>query len=118
MARPLTTRWLVACLCAEWCGSCRDYRQAFESVAQELADIAQFAWTDIEDQPEVMDDLEIESFPTILIAREAELAFFGPVEPFPAALASLVRRAVAGSLGSVDDAALAELAARVRRAVA
>src|SRR4051812_27864379 len=105
MAPPLKTGWLVACLCAEWCGSCRDYRQAFESVAQELAGIAQFAWIDIEDRPDVMDDLEIESFPTMLIAREAEVAFFGPVEPLPAALASLVRSAVAGSLSLVDDAA-------------
>ena len=48
----------VACLCAEWCGTCREYRAAFEAAAG-AASSARFAWIDIEDHPDVAGDLEI-----------------------------------------------------------
>ena len=40
---------LVACLCAEWCGTCRDYREGFNLLADAHPDIC-FAWIDIENQ--------------------------------------------------------------------
>ena len=111
------SEWLVACLCAEWCGSCREYRPPFESVAREMADAARFAWIDIEDEPQVPGDLEIVSFPSLLIARDDEIYFYGAITPQPATLSRLVRRALAGELGVVRDAALAGLAARARAAI-
>ena len=46
---PADPRWLVVCLCAEWCGACRDYRQPLAAVAGEFPEHA-FAWIDIEDE--------------------------------------------------------------------
>jgi hypothetical protein len=40
---------LVVCLCAEWCGVCRDYRHSFEQVKLAIAadhPQAQFVWLD------------------------------------------------------------------------
>jgi thiol-disulfide isomerase/thioredoxin len=112
------TTWIVACLCAEWCGSCREYRATFDAAARALGADARFAWIDIEERPEVMDDLDVESFPTLLLMRDDEISFYGPVMPHASALEALVRRALEGKLGRVDDAALAGLPARVRQAVA
>ena len=108
----------VACLCAEWCGSCREYRATFEAVARDLAAHARFAWIDIEEEPEVIGDLEVETFPVLLIARGDAIAFYGSVTPHASTLAALVRRAVEGQVGPIDDAALEGLPARVRAAVA
>ena len=58
----------IACLCAEWCGSCREYRAVFDATdasgAGTSADAR--AWIDVEDHAEVLGDLEIETFPTLL----------------------------------------------------
>jgi thioredoxin-like negative regulator of GroEL len=110
--------WIVACLCAEWCGSCREYRDTFEAVARALGGQARFAWIDIEEQPDVMGDLEVESFPSLLVMRGDEIAFYGAVTPHASTLEALVRRAIAGDMRRADDPALAGLPARVREAVA
>jgi thiol-disulfide isomerase/thioredoxin len=107
----------VACLCAEWCGTCRDYRGAFDAAAAANPG-ARFAWIDIEDRPAVMGDLEVETFPTLLIADGDGVLFFGPVTPHASTLAGLVERARRGALGSVADRGIAELAARARAASA
>ena len=65
-----------------------------------------------------MDDIEVESFPTLLVMRDDEISFYGPLTPHASTLEALVRRALEGQLGRVDDAALAGLPGRVREAVA
>ena len=40
--------FLVACLCAAWCGTCRDYRAGFEALAARFPE-ARFLWLDVED---------------------------------------------------------------------
>lgn len=107
--------WIVACLCAEWCGTCRDYRPVFDEAAAR-APGARFAWIDVEDEPHVLGDLEIETFPTLLIANGEQVAFFGTVTPHAATLASLVERAMRDGLGRVSDAAIVEVARRARAA--
>lgn len=103
----------VACLCAEWCGACREYREVFERLAREAPD-ARFAWIDIEDHPEVMGDLDVETFPTLLIAEDARVAFFGPVAPHANVLAALVERARRGELAVLDAPAVEGVARRAR----
>lgn len=71
---------LVACLCAEWCGTCREYQPHFEALAQRLPEHV-FVWVDIEDFPQVTDDDDVENFPTILIQSAGEVRFFGPMLP-------------------------------------
>jgi thiol-disulfide isomerase/thioredoxin len=73
-------RILVACLCAEWCTACRDYRTVFEKVRADHPDL-QFLWVDIEDSAALLDRIEVENFPTILIGEGATPRFFGPVTP-------------------------------------
>jgi thioredoxin 1 len=71
---------LVMCLCAEWCGVCRDYREGFEAIAAQRGDIT-FHWVDIEDEPDWPESLEIESFPTVMIQRGETVLYLGPTLP-------------------------------------
>ncbi len=91
-------RPLVACLCAEWCGSCRDYRATFAALAAQFAADAEFAWIDVEDDADALGDPDIENFPTLLIADAAALRFFGPVTPQAQTAERLVREALDGAL--------------------
>jgi len=72
--------WVIACLCAGWCGSCRDYADAFAAWAERNPQ-HHFVWIDIEDQADLVGDLDIDNFPTLLIQRGAIVSFFGPMEP-------------------------------------
>lgn len=73
-------KWVVACLCAAWCGTCNDYQSGFLAWAEQHPDIV-FVWIDIEDQADVVGDLDVENFPTLLIQRGDIVAFFGTVLP-------------------------------------
>ena len=70
----------VACLCAEWCDSCREYRPGFLALAERFPQ-AEFRWVDIEDQADAADDLEVENFPTIRVMRAGEVLFHGVLPP-------------------------------------
>lgn len=72
---------LVACLCAAWCGTCREYQQAFDALADSHPEMC-FVWVDIEDHADWLDDHDIENFPTILIQDQQRHRFFGTVLPF------------------------------------
>ncbi|MEB0138063.1 MULTISPECIES: thioredoxin family protein [unclassified Undibacterium] len=71
---------LVACLCAAWCDTCTSYRLAFDQLALRHPDKC-FAWVDIEDCAELVDALDIDNFPTILIQHGDEVAFLGTMLP-------------------------------------
>jgi len=62
---------LVVCLCADWCDVCSNYRSSFEqvqaAVRQDLPQ-ARFIWLDIEDEADLLHPLDVEDFPTLLIA--------------------------------------------------
>lgn len=87
---PAEPRWLVVCLCAEWCGTCRDYREPLRAAAVEHPDHA-FAWIDIEDDAELAGDLDIETFPTLLVLNGHQVMFYGPVLPGGESLKRLLR---------------------------
>lgn len=72
--------WIVACLCAEWCDVCRQYRPSFEELAARHPD-KRFIWIDIEDQADVVGDLDVDNFPTLLIQRGDVVAFYGTMLP-------------------------------------
>ncbi|MYN02209.1 thioredoxin [Pseudoduganella sp. DS3] len=75
-------RLVVACLCAAWCGTCASYRAAFEELASRHPD-KYFLWVDIEDHADLVGDLDVENFPTLLIQRHDHVAFFGTMLPDP-----------------------------------
>lgn len=83
-------RWVV-CLCADWCGTCRDYRPVFDQVAAEHPGTS-FIWLDIEDEDQaaLVGELDIETFPTLLIADGARLRFAGPLLPHAGTLSRLL----------------------------
>jgi thioredoxin 1 len=72
--------FLVACLCAQWCGTCRDYRAGFEALAERFPE-AGFVWVDVEDEPDVADEIDVENFPTLVIQRREHVLFCGPMLP-------------------------------------
>lgn len=72
--------WWVACLCAAWCGVCRDWLPAFEQEARAHPHL-RFAWVDVEDEDQAMGEVDIETFPTLLVARGSEVLFLGPIPP-------------------------------------
>ncbi len=66
---------LVACLCAEWCGTCREYRTMFDLLAV-THPRACFVWIDVETHAELVDEFDVENFPTILIEDGLNTRFF------------------------------------------
>jgi thioredoxin 1 len=72
--------WVIACLCAAWCDTCQTYRSGFSDLASRHPD-KRFVWIDIEDEADVVGDIDVENFPTLLIQRGDDVAFFGPVLP-------------------------------------
>ncbi|HEY0201509.1 MAG TPA: thioredoxin family protein [Burkholderiaceae bacterium] len=84
-------QWWVICLCAEWCGTCREYRTAFDTVAQAHPEW-RCEWLDVEDESDLVDDLDVQTFPTLLIADGTQVRFLGPLTPHADVLARLVER--------------------------
>ena len=78
---PAAEEFLVICLCAEWCGTCRDYRAGFNALAAQFPD-TRFRWLDIEEHADEMGDLDIENFPTLFVQREQSVLFFGTMLPY------------------------------------
>jgi thioredoxin 1 len=112
-ATDLDPPMLVACLCAQWCGTCRDYAAVFAQVQAGFPS-ARFVPIDIEDEADLLDGVEIENFPTLLIARGDRLLFFGTITPHAQTLARLVQTALADALPPpAADAAIDALALRV-----
>jgi hypothetical protein len=64
----------VACLCAEWCHVCGEYRPGFLALAARFPQ-AEFRWIDIEEDPP---EQEVEDFPTIWVRRGDKTLFYGP----------------------------------------
>jgi hypothetical protein len=73
--------WWVVCLCAAWCGVCREWQPTFEVQARAHAHL-RFAWVDVEDEDEAMGDVDIETFPTLLVARGEQVLYLAPIPPF------------------------------------
>lgn len=82
--------WIVACFCAHWCGACRGWRPAFESLSDQYPDIV-FLWIDIEDHAELLGDLDIENFPSLLIQYGDIVNFFGCIHPEPVVVERLLK---------------------------
>ena len=89
--QPAQTTWWVACLCAAWCGVCREWLPQFTAHARAHPDL-RFAWVDVEDEDETMGDVDIETFPTLLVARGREVMYLAPSPPLATQFTRLVAR--------------------------
>lgn len=93
--RSLASLWdadgplVVISLCAAWCHTCAEFREAFERIADERAN-ARFVWLDIEDDHEICGDIDVDSFPTLAVFRGDVPLHFGVSTPQEAAVARLI----------------------------
>lgn len=81
--------WQVICLCADWCGTCRGWRSELAAEARLHPGVV-FSWVDIEDEADAVGDVDIETFPTLLIAHGDQARFLGPVLPHASAIGRLL----------------------------
>jgi len=107
------TGLLVACLCAQWCGSCREYQTGFWQLQPEFPG-ARFLWIDIEDQADLVDAVDVENFPTLLISVDGQLRFFGALTPQQETLRRLVRATLQTPASIPFDPELILLARRLQ----
>ena len=119
--RSAPTLWL-ACLCAAWCRTCDGYRPVLDEAAAEAAAAhpgLRVRWVDIEDEAELLGEVDIETFPTLLVADERAVRFFGPLTPQLDTLKRVLRAALAPDAAPAPVAPeVTALAARLRAAVA
>lgn len=100
----------VACLCAQWCGTCREYEPGFAGLREKFPQV-EFAWVDIEDEPDVVDELDVENFPTVVIQRGSAVVFYGTVLP----QLPLLERLIETYLDQSEDEACAYACATAER---
>ena len=87
----------IACLCAAWCRLCDEYRPMLQALAGEFMRAgvrAHWHWVDIEDEADLLGDLDVETFPTLVIADDTHVRFAGPVTPQRETLQRLLRATV------------------------
>lgn len=80
----------MVCLCAAWCGTCKQYEQTFTEMATQFPEM-RFVWLDVEDREDLVGDLDIETFPSILVAQGDQARFLGPILPQPPVLARMLQ---------------------------
>ncbi len=92
LARRLATHegLVIACYCAAWCDTCRAYRSGFEALASRMQQHV-FVWIDIEESDALLDDEEIENFPTLLVQSSRGNVFYGPMLPHAEHLERLIQ---------------------------
>lgn len=105
---------LAVAFCAQWCSTCREFRPALARLAAARPDVF-VLWLDVEDDADLLDDLELDTFPTLAIYGGATLRHYGPVLP----QASLVERLLSdrGALRTPADVptAIADLLVNIAR---
>ena len=82
---PALGEFAVICLCADWCGVCREYRDGFSDLVRQFPG-AGFYWLDIEEHADDLGDIDVENFPTLLIKRQELVLFYGTMLPTPSHL--------------------------------
>lgn len=95
---------LVACLCADWCGTCKEYLDGFATLAARYPGDC-FVWIDIETHSDYLgEDIDIENFPTVLIQPIAGGAphFYGTVLPYLDVLDRMLARGQAMPAAASD----------------
>ncbi|MDO5667155.1 MAG: thioredoxin family protein [Alcaligenaceae bacterium] len=101
---------IVVCYCAAWCRTCDSYLDAFQVLSEKFPEHV-FLWVDIEDEESLLDDLDVENFPTILIQENGTNLFFGTMLPYIGHLERMIINTQDGQIIKSDEgpAPIAEL---------
>jgi thioredoxin 1 len=87
----------IVCLCAAWCRTCDGYAPVLAQVGAELAagnPALRTHWIDIEDEADLLGDVDVETFPTLVVVGADGVRFAGPLTPQPETLRRLLRATV------------------------
>lgn len=103
-------RVTVICLCAAWCGTCREFTVLYRNVQEAVPDVL-FRWLDIEDEADQLGDVDVENFPSVLIGIDEHPVFFGVITPHQSTLERLIRSATEMKPLPLDFPERAQLAA-------
>lgn len=104
---------LVACLCAQWCGVCGEYRARFVALQAKFPEF-RFLWIDVEDEADLLHPLDVDNFPTVLLASGGEARFFGAITPQIDTLERLIRSQLqAPDARALSDQSVIDLVARI-----
>ncbi|WP_310626226.1 thioredoxin family protein [Limnohabitans sp.] len=107
-------RLFVACFCAAWCRTCDEYLHVFHTLQAQYAENADFVWVDIEDHSDVLDNIDVDNFPTLLISDAEHVYFWGTVLPHLTTASKLMGRAVSGDVRAIDAPDIFALNQRLR----
>ena len=110
----IPSRLLIACFCAAWCRTCDDYAHVVASLKEQYAPFADVVWVDIEDQAEVLDEVDVENFPTLLVSNQHQVYFWGALLPHASTAVQLIDRVLSGKIQVITDVAIAQLDRRLR----
>jgi len=108
------SRLLIACFCAAWCRTCDDYAHVVTSLKDQYAPFADVVWVDIEDHAEVLDEVDVENFPTLLVSDRHQVYFWGTLLPHASTVTQLIDRVLSGKIQGVTDTAITQLDRRLR----
>ncbi|WP_114652174.1 thioredoxin domain-containing protein [Polynucleobacter necessarius] len=100
--------------CAEWCGSCREFKEHFNSIN---ADGLSKVWLDIEDEASLINEINIDNLPTILaVSDDGHTYFFGEIPPNKTFLEKILQDISLGKLApSTIPKPLADLVATIAK---
>ncbi len=100
-------RRVVVVLCAAWCRTCEAYGPVFERL-RETYPALQWHWVDVEDEAEIVGEIDVQTFPTLVIADDGRPWFAGPVLPRAEAARQLLAQPLGGPRTVLDDSELYE----------
>lgn len=108
----------VACLCAAWCRTCDAYGDTLHGVMAGFVEQGLChapRWIDIEDEADLVGELDIQTFPTLVVYDDRHLRFAGPLTPQPETLQRLlVSLAVTAAGPAQADPGFESLVQRLR----
>lgn len=114
MEENVDTELWVICLCAQWCHLCRDLLPGFAALNTSRPGI-HWRWIDIEDDEPLVGDVEIDTFPTYLIADRSGVLLFAPGPIKAEALPSFVHPYLGGGRPvQTHDPAIRQIARAVQ----
>jgi hypothetical protein len=74
---------------------------------------SRFVWVDVEDEADLVDPIDVEDFPTVLIASDGQARFFGTLTPHLETLRRLVQAQLDSPSPVHPDATVQALAQRL-----